>query len=348
MTPDRIRVLESFPEPKATTNPYITQLATSLGSTPGVELSTFHIRTALLGRYDVFHVHWPENLIGGHRRVGRIARRLATAAFLARLQLARTPVVRTWHNLDRPTGLGRTDTALLDWLDALTTIRIRLNELTDPGGLPVATILHGHYRDWFADFPRSDPRPGRLVYAGLVRPYKGVEDLVSAFVRTADPGLSLNVTGRPADAAHAARLHELAQDDERVSFDLRYVDEADLVRVLTSAALVVLPYRYLHNSGAVLAALSLDRPVLVPDGDVARKLAAEVGESWVLRFEGPITPGVIRDAAARAATVDHTTPPDLSRRGWQDAGRAHREAFREALRLGAPSRGARREHASSR
>jgi glycosyltransferase involved in cell wall biosynthesis len=347
MKADRIRVLESFPEPKATTNPYITQLAASLRTTPGVELSTFHIRTALLGRYDVFHVHWPENLVGGHRRIGRIARRLATAAFLARLQLTRTPVVRTWHNLDRPAGLGRIDAGLLDWLDALTTMRIRLNELTDPGGLPVTTILHGHYRDWFADFTRADPRPGRLVYAGLVRPYKGVEDLVSAFVRTDDPGLSLNVTGRPADAAHAARLHELAEDDERISFDLRYVDEADLVRVLTSAALVVLPYRYLHNSGAVLAALSLDRPVLVPDGDVARQLAAEVGESWVLRFEGPITPEVIRDAAARAATVDPAVPPNLSRRGWQDAGRAHREVFRDALRR-ASSHGARRKRAASR
>ena len=39
---------------------------------------------------------------------------------------------------------------------------------------------------------------------------------------------------------------------------------------------MVLPYRQMHNSGAVLAALSLDRPVLVPATD-QRGLGAEVG-----------------------------------------------------------------------
>lgn len=333
MSGPAIRVLESFPEPKATTNPYIVQLAAALRETPGVRLSTFSVRTALFGRYDVFHVHWPDNLIGGHKVLGRIARRLTSALFFARLQLTRTPVVRTWHNLERPAGLGRIDTVLLDWLDALTTLRIRLNDSTDPGAHRVVTIPHGHYRDWYAPFARSPRQPGHLAYAGLVRAYKGVDELITAFTATTAPGLTLAVTGKPGGPEQAAQVRSLAGDDPRVTFDLRYVDEAELVTALTRAELVALPYRHLHNSGTVLAALSLNRPVLVPNGEVTRRLAAEVGEEWVIRFDGGLTPAVLEAAAGRAATISESAAPDLSRRGWADAGAAHSEAFAEALRL---------------
>ena len=47
-----IRVLQSFPAPRPTTNPYIVMLARSLAATPGLAVRTFTWRTALAGRYD--------------------------------------------------------------------------------------------------------------------------------------------------------------------------------------------------------------------------------------------------------------------------------------------------------
>lgn len=332
MSPRPIRVLESFPEPRATTNPYITQLARALDETPGVELVLYDPRTALLGRYDIFHVHWPENLVGGHKRVGRVARRLHAALLCLRLLVTRTPVVRTWHNLDRPPHLGRIDNLILDWLDALTVTRIVLNDVTDPQGHDVSLIAHGHYRDWFSPMPVAERESGRIAFAGLIRPYKGVDSLVEAFRKLPNPSRRLGISGK-ADPIDAERLRRSAAADPRIEFDFRYISEDELVRTITRAAVVALPYRRLHNSGALLAALSLDRPVLVPDTDAARSLAAEVGEEWVVRYDGALSPADLSRALDRAETIPAGARPDLSRREWSDAGEAHLSVFTRALSL---------------
>jgi hypothetical protein len=97
--------------------------------------------------------------------------------------------------------------------------------------------------------------------------------------------------------------------------------------------LVVLPYRFMHNSGGALAALSLGRPVLVPSNDVNLALGAEVGAQWVHTFQGPITGQDIRTALKRIREARPEHPPDLSGRGWDLVGRLHVQAFRRAIAL---------------
>ncbi|MCR2820017.1 glycosyltransferase [Microbacterium sp. zg.Y1090] len=327
-------VLESFSIPKPTTNPYITQLYRSLSQRVDVEVIPFDYRSALWGRYDVAHLHWPELMMGGHRWIGRAARRTLTAAVIVRWRLTRTPVVRTMHNLERPTNIDRIDNWLLDRIDALTALDIRLNERTPQrSAVPGTVIPHGHYRDWFGPLragAETEPVSGRIVYAGLVRRYKGVEDLVAAFTGWDDPSVSLHIAGKPSTADLAEGLRASAQGDARVSFDLRFLEEPELVQTITSAELVVLPYRHMHNSGTALAALSLGRPVLVPDNDVNRDLAREVGPGWVHLFSGALTTDVL--AQTLRAAQQQRGRPDLSAREWPESARAHVEAFHRAHR----------------
>jgi hypothetical protein len=107
---------------------------------------------------------------------------------------------------------------------------------------------------------------------------------------------------------------------------------------VNAAELVVLPYRFMHNSGTVLAALSLDRPVVVPDTPVNTDLAAEVGPGWIYTFTGDVT-GEALVAALSAAREPRAASPDLSAREWDDAGQAHLAVYRAAMsRRGAMSR----------
>jgi hypothetical protein len=94
---------------------------------------------------------------------------------------------------------------------------------------------------------------------------------------------------------------------------------------------MVFPYLEMHNSGAVLAALSLARPVLVPRNAVNEALAEEVGPAWVHMFGGRLTPELLASALAAAASLPPGTLPDLSRRDWATAGTAHREVFCSAV-----------------
>ncbi|SOC47159.1 Glycosyltransferase involved in cell wall bisynthesis [Blastococcus aggregatus] len=324
-------VLQSFPEPRETTNPYVVMLRDALDRTPGVRVLTFSWRRALTARYDAFHAHWPEILVDGNGPLKKLVRQGLFVLFLLRLRLTRVPLVRTVHNLELPEGLTRRETVLLRWAERVTALRIRINETTElDGGTPVETVLHGHYREWYAPHPRRERRPGRLVFVGQVRRYKGVDSLVAAFRETADAGLSLRVAGRPTSEELADQLRGAAADDPRIGLSLSFLPDADLVAEVSEAELVVLPYREMHNSGGALAALSLGTPVLVPDNEVTRRLAAEVGAGWVHTFTPPLTGADLEGALAGLRTSPPAGRPDLARREWDGAGRAHLAAYRRA------------------
>lgn len=327
------RVLTSNREPRSTTNPYITMLTAALRRTSGVEVITFSYRAALFGSYDVVHLHWPETILGqgGRRRSGRIVRWLLTALLLTRLTLTRTPVVRTMHNVALPADANRAQVAFLRWFDRLTTHRIVLNDRTECPG-PATTIPHGHYRDWYTG-PRSPVERGRFQYVGLVRRYKGVESLVEAFRSvepTSDSPRTLDIAGAASSPELAAAITTLADGDPRVTLRFDFLSDDELVTAITAAELVVLPYRFMHNSGTVLAALSLDRPVLVPDTPVNTDLAMEVGPGWIHTFTGDLTAGALT-AALSAAREPRSTEPELGAREWADAGTAHLAVYQAAL-----------------
>lgn len=285
---------------------------------------------ALLGRYDVFHAHWPETLVRHPWRVRRTLRRLATAALLVRLRHRRTPVVRTLHNLAPHEPGDRVEGRLLARLDDLVAAYVRLNDRTPAPDrdVPVTTIPLGHYVERFAPFGRPDPEPGLLVYAGFVRPYKGVEELIDAFA--ALPSGSpwrLRIVGRPTDAAHGDRVAARAAAVGGVTTRLVTVPDADLVAELASAEVVVLPYRQLHNSAMLMAALSVGRPVVVPATPTTRDLAAEVGPGWVTTYEGPLDGEVLAAALATARAAPRPRPPVLEGRDWATHARRHAEVY---------------------
>lgn len=339
-----LRVLQSFPEPRPTTNPYIVQLRRSLDALDDVELITFGWRRALRGRYDVFHVHWPETLVSG-RGPKALARQVLFLLLMFRLSVRRTAVVRTAHNLAPQEQVPRRVRFLLRRAERRTTLYVRINEDTPlPEGAASATIVHGHYRDWFAGLPRPRQRAGQLAFVGLIRQYKDVPGLVTAFRSTAGsaPDARLDVAGAPRTEELAAAVRAAAHGDPRVSLCLRHLDDAELVDVVVRSQLVVLPYREMHNSGAALLALSLDRPVLVPDNDVTRRLADEVGPEWVLRFPGRLDGQQLLEGLAAAGRLPADARPDLGRRGWDAAGAEHLAAYRRAVELRRAGTGIRR------
>lgn len=330
-------VLQSFPRPRPTTNPYLVMLGRSLAELPDVQVLTFSWRRALRGRYSVFHVHWPEILVSGAGPAKKVVRQLLFVLLLLRLRATRTPLVRTVHNLELPSGISRREVALLRWAERWTTLRIRLNEQTPvPAGAASVTVVHGHYRDWFATHPRASARPGRLAFVGLLRRYKGVDRLIGVFGATAGRTaheLELRVAGQPSTPELGAELATAAAGDPRVSVALGFLPDADLVTEITSAELVVLPYREMHNSGGTLAALSLDRPVLVPDNPVNERLADEVGPGWVHRYAGTLTAEHLLAAVSAVRAGRPSASPDLGRRDWDRVGQAHADAYRRALEL---------------
>lgn len=327
-----IRVLMSYPAGPPQGNPYRVILDNSLIDAGEVTIKYFNWRTVILSGYDVFHVHWPETLLHGRTRWRLLARQLLFVILLLRLRLTRTPIVRTQHNTELPQGLDRASASLIRAIDRQTTIWIRLNDHTvTPDPSRTVDSTHGHYRDWFTGAGTIDPVPGRVLFFGLVRRYKGVDRLVDVFRSLPRMDATLHVVGKPTSDDTREMLVDKAERDTRITLRLENVDDAALVQEVGAAKLVALPYTEMHNSAAVITALSLNRPVLVPDNPVTASLAAEVGSAWVRTYHGSLDAEDIARALDDVENLEAGPPPDLSKREWSRVAATHIVAYQRAV-----------------
>lgn len=325
--------MQSFRAPRPTTNPYIVQLDRALGAQPEIRHLRFSWGKALTTRIDVLHLHWPETLLGGDTAWKRLGKRTLFRALLLKSRLTGTAIVRTAHNVEIPKDATPVERRLLELVERLTDYRILLNPNTKlPWDSEWTVVPHGHYVDWFSEVPREQADPNLLSFVGLVRRYKGVEKLIDAFAGTAEaePHLRLRISGNPTSTELADDIRTLVTADPRVELDLRFLSESEFAAAIMRSGGVILPYRFMHNSGSVLAALSLSRPVLVPRNEVNAELDAEVGSGWIHTFDGELTPQDLIDFS-HAIASGMSTEPDLSRRDWSRAGADHVSAYRAAI-----------------
>ncbi len=310
-----------------------TKYATHMAAVAGddIEVAFFTWPRAILGRYDLFHLHWPEALVGRGRGLRLVASTLLSRLLLLRLRLSRVPVVYTLHNREPHESMSPRGLRDRRAFERLATIEIHL--VPEPDRVTAAesvAIPHGSYAEPYAAHPRADRIDGRALFFGLIRPYKGIEELLDAFAAVHDDEASLRLVGKPMDPDLAGAIAR--RDDPRISHRFGFVPDRELVAEVTAAQLVVLPYRRLHSSGAALVALSLGRPVLIPDSDTGRALRDEVGADWVRLFEGPLTGATLADALAATRTPPPGSP-DLSARTWPAVREAHARVYRRALEL---------------
>lgn len=230
---------------------------------------------------DVIHLHWAEYLWGAGR--GRAQRLRGVAGLWRFLRQARhvgVPVVWTVHNR-QPHGGG-------DWIDVLgLRLLAAYSDLVICHDEHSGRIVGRHRR---ADdqplvmgignnrliWPPPDPgarmrahlgigiETRLLVCLGQLRPYKGFELAIAALAGLG-PGYHLLVVGAPVDAGYAARLDHLAKNRDGVTVMAEAVDDQALVDWLSAADAVLLPYREITGSGALLAACTAGVGVVAAD-----------------------------------------------------------------------------------
>lgn len=331
MSAPELIVLHSLAAPDGPTK-YAVQMQDS--APDGVQTLFFSWRAAIFGKYDVFHVHWPEFLLRHDRLAFRALQAVLYTVLLIRIRLRNTAVVRTLHNTQPHEDSNALESFLLNLLERRTDCFIRLNPTTmPPVDRPVSTVPHGHYVDRFSHLSRLPSVSGRILYFGLIRPYKGVENLLDVFVSESHTDLHLRVVGKPLTVSLRSQIESVISSDPRVSGDLRFVDDAQLVEEFSEAELIVLPYKEMHNSGVLLVAISLGRPVLVPATPSNLWLVEEVGSEWIITYEEDITFDIIRSALRTARnTLATGESPDLGGRDWEEVGKQHEAVYQAAIR----------------
>jgi beta-1,4-mannosyltransferase len=134
-------------------------------------------------------------------------------------------------------------------------------------------IPHGNYiRSYRNDIPTHEARallgfaPSHLVFLfiGLIRPYKGVAEMVEAFKACADSSARLVIAGRPVCEAIRNEVEISIQGDSRIRFVPGHVNDDEVQIYMNACNLVVLPYKRVFTSGTAVLAMSFGRPCIAP------------------------------------------------------------------------------------
>jgi len=307
----RLKVLMSTGPLKHEDNPYLQQLVTGLGEQ--IDVEPLSGRATLFSRPDVFHVQWPHQLYRASGRAKTMVKRVLSAILLARLRARGVPVVLTVHNMTSHEEERGIERRLLRTLERMVTLRIYINESAENDPARGLVVLHGDYRAWLREHgvdvsPREPDRD--VILFGWLRPYKAIECLIAA---ARDAEVTLTVTGQAIEASYERSLYATIADSPLAILDPRHRGDDELTAEILRHRLVCLPYPGMYNSGALLYALSIGRPVLAPRSPSTEALALEVGEQWVMLYDGPLTAATLRDALA---ATPPTGSPNLSRRDW--------------------------------
>lgn len=181
-----------------------------------------------------------------------------------------------------------------------------------------------------------EPPAGRtLLFFGLIRRSKGLDLLLRALPHI--PDARLVVAGDPLEPAGPYR--ELAGRlgvADRIEWRLRFLDDEEVAAVMSTATVVVLPYRRIESSGVLATALGHGRPAVVADVGSLGDTVREFGAGLVVPPEDPealaaACSTLLDDKAALQAAFEGTRRAAKAL-SWDAAAEAHERLYEEVAR----------------
>jgi len=220
--------------------------------------------------------------------------------------------------------------------------------LRDEVGLPaerVRVIPHGAF-DYLTRLAEEKPLPEELAGAkgpvvlsfGLLRPYKGLENLLEAFGEVGEA--ELWIVGNPRMSVEP--LHEIAAlTGAKVRFVTRFVEEAEIPAIFRRADVVALPYLDAEHSGVLYTGLAFGKPLVVS----AVGGFPEVAETGAARLVPPGDTGalaaalreLIDDPAAREELATAARAAAAGPYSWDEAARLTLDLYEELLAAHPPA-----------
>ena len=327
-------------------NPYQHLMMDGLNKSPRIRASNgvhdkfFGIaRTLLTQRPTYLHFDWISSYY--FRRWPWLTY-LSVVTFCAQIMLARGMRVRivwTLHNIlphDSPTlrvhrFCQRFLARRCEWIRVFSpgTMARAAAEL----GIPESkfrVVPEGDYSHVYANHISQEEARKKLglpggakvfLNIGLIKPYKGILELMDAFDTLQQTSTYLLLAGKVMDQEYGKKIRE------RLSERVMLVDEfipADELQVYFNAAdVVVLPFQAIENSGSVIMAMGFARPIIAPRTGVVQERLIQQDE-WLydsiselpekLRYATGISQGTLEAAGNRNFEA-------LAEYAWQDFAR---------------------------
>jgi glycosyltransferase involved in cell wall biosynthesis len=281
-------------------NPFVGMFSRAV-SDSGIDVRPLVWRQVGWKRVDLIILHWPDNFFKGGKA-------LSNLKDLIRLWKARlwdgTKIIWVAHN-SRPHESGESRSVFrklftrslsgVIFLSRYSVDEVK-NDVSFSKKVQFLITKHGKYSSEGA----RDLAPAeevRLLFFGLIRPYKNIETLISAFGDAKLPSCRLKIIGKVESPEYREIIVNASKNHRNIDLDLRdfYLSDDVIENEIDKSDGVILPYKKILNSGSVIHALSRYRPVLAPDMGSFLEVQQSVGSQWVKLFTPNLSSGDIED-----------------------------------------------------
>lgn len=243
---------------------------------------------------DVLHFHWVELLYASSTWKGLWVRWLRLISTMILAKLLGIKIAYTVHNIAHHEGenawLNRfTNWAIFELADVIHVHdQVAQQAVAERFGRTrnVFVIPHGNYFSYPNDCTRAQARAKLALpeqafvylFLGVVRPYKGVEELIRAFKQLDAADAYLLIAGHAHSPEYAVAIEAMAEGHSQIMLKLGFVPEEMLQYYMNASDICVLPYRHVTTSGAAILAFSFGKPVIAPRlGAFPQTVGAERG-----------------------------------------------------------------------
>lgn len=275
------------------------------------EYSTWKI---LKGKYDVFHIHWPERFFGSPIFLKALLKTFIFLFCILISKIKKTKIFWTIHNLKSHENYHpKLENIFWKFFIRMIDGYISLSEEADSVAKKIFPEIErkngfiipiGHFKNFYPDFLNKESARERLsissnkkviLYFGLIRNYKNVLSLINSFKKIEDENICLLVVGRPFNDKIKKDVETASAGDSRIRLILRFVSDEEVEIYMKVSDIMVLPQKEVFNSSSVILALSYNIPVLVPEKLTGGEMKIRFGENWVMTFD-ELTPELLKDS----------------------------------------------------
>jgi len=231
---------------------------------------------------DILHLHWHHPFLLGSNMAKTIIKSVSFIAELLLLKLLGVKIVWTVHNIVSHEGnFEFLELFFTKFLAKLckkiivhsSSAKREVVKICRARESLIKVIPHGNYINCYQNVISKAQAKNKLqlkaekivfLYFGLVRPYKGIPELIQAFNKLNYSQARLLIVGKPLNNEIAHDILKRCEENKNIETFFEFIPDDEIQIYMNAADVVVLPYRDFLTSGAVILAMSFSKPIIGP------------------------------------------------------------------------------------
>lgn len=269
-------------------NPYQKELAGNL-SARGVNVTAMaapdFIKPASVWRTrpDILHLHWLQQFVIASNIIKSWVKFGLFISHLLVLKSRGVKIVWTAHDLgDHEKQNPFLDRLVTKWVARIShrvithcenAKQLLVEELALRNPDSVSVVPLGNYVNSYPNTISREEARGRLgipgdrfvlLFIGLIKPYKGVEELIDSVKRLESTALQLVIVGRPYREDFGDAIRSKVDGQDNILFEGEFKPDEELQVYMNACDVTVFPYRAVLSSSSVLLSMTFGRPCIAP------------------------------------------------------------------------------------